>query len=69
MTVCLRKSGKAAAVRVPVFLLLSLLRSQAEDTFGANDADWAIYRKIVGFSLRFCRLFIYRPTEHGSPVF
>jgi len=53
MTVCLRqRNGKEVEVKVcctcytlPLLLMYHYL--YAEDMFGADDADWAIYRKIV----------------------
>lgn len=51
MTAFLRKREKVATVRAAKLLLRELnaehLRRPLEDTFGADDADWAIYRKIV----------------------
>ena len=37
---------RAAAVSVGLYMC-GVLTLDAEDMFGADDADWAIYRKIV----------------------
>jgi len=39
-----------AALPIPLPLLLMYYYLYAEDMFGADDADWAIYRKIVRVS-------------------
>jgi hypothetical protein len=44
------KNGKLQMVKWISNKPQKLNSGQAEDSFGANDEDWAVYRKIVGAS-------------------
>ena len=49
MSVLAKSDEKVAAVRtfIVIYQILSFMTCGTEDMFGADDGDWAIYRKIV----------------------